>query len=80
MKDLQSQSHVKRDYKYHVAIVAKYRQRVFFGKRRKQVGEILRDLCRQKEVGLLQRNAQPDQIHLLLSVPSKYSIGMTIGF
>jgi REP element-mobilizing transposase RayT len=48
MKDWQSQAHVKWDCKYHVVIVPKYRQRVFFGKRRSQIGKILRDLCRQK--------------------------------
>ena len=62
MKDWQSQAHVKWDCKYHVVIVPKYRQRVFFGKRRKQVGEVLRDLCRQKGIGLEKGNAQPDHI------------------
>ena len=41
MKDWRSQAHVKWDCKYHVVIVPKHRQRVFFGRRRKQVGEIL---------------------------------------
>jgi len=80
MKDWQSQSHVKWDCKYHVVIVPKYRQRVFFGRRRKQVGEILRELCRQKEIGLLKGNAQPDHVHMLLSVPPKFSIAMTLGY
>ena len=53
MKDWQSQAHVKWDCKYHVVIVPKYRKRVFFGRRRKQIGEIFRDLCRQKEIGLI---------------------------
>ncbi len=61
-------------------IVPKYRQRVFFGKRRKQIGEILRELCRQKDIGLLKGNAQPDHVHMLLSVPPKYSVAMTVGF
>lgn len=80
MKDWQSQSHVKWDCKYHVVIVPKYRQRVFFGKRRKRIGEILRDLCRQKDIGLVKGNAQPDHIHMLLSIPPKYSVAYTIGY
>ena len=80
MKDWQSQAHVKWDCKYHVVIVPKYRQRVFFGNRRKQVGEILRDLCRQQEIGLLQGNAQVDHIPMLLSIPPKYSVANTMGF
>lgn len=80
MKDWQSQAHVKWDCKYHVVIVPKYRQKVFFGKRRKQIGEILRDLCRQKGIVLLKGNAQPDHIHMLLSIPPKYSVAYTLGF
>jgi putative transposase len=60
-------------------IVPKYRQRVFFGGRRSQIGEILRDLCRQKEIGLVKGNAQPDHVHMLLSIPPKYSVAMTLG-
>ena len=80
MKDWQSQAHVIWVCKYHVVIVPKYRQRVFFGKRRKEVGAILRELCRQREVGLEKGNAQPDHIHMLLSIPPKYSVAHTIGF
>ena len=80
MKNWQSQTHVKWDCKYHVVILPKYRQRVFFGKRRKQIGEILRDLCRQKDIGLEKGSAQVDHIHMLLSIPPKYSVAMTLGF
>ena len=80
MKDWQSQTHVKWDCKYHVVIVPKYRQRAFFGKRRSQIGEILRDLCRQKGIGLAKGNAQPDHIHMLLSIPPKFSVAMTLGY
>ena len=80
MKDWQSQAHVKWDCKYHIVIVPKYRKRVFFGRCRKQIGEIIRDLCRQKEIGLIKGNAQPDHVHMLLSIPPKYSVAMTLGF
>jgi putative transposase len=80
MKDWQSQTHVKWDCKYHVVIVPKYHQRVFFGRQRSQIGSILRDLCRQKEVELVKGNAQPAHIHLLLSIPPKYSVAMTVGY
>ena len=80
MKDWRSQAHVKWDCKYHVVILPKYRRCKFFGSARREVGEILRDLCRQKGVELLEGNAMPDHIHMLLSVPPKYSIAMTIGY
>ncbi len=46
MKDWQSQAHVKWECKYHVVIVPKYREKVFYGRLRKHVGQILRELCR----------------------------------
>ena len=80
MKDWRSQSHVKWDCKYHVVILPKYRQRKFLGSARKQIGQILRQLCRQKGIELLKGNAMPDHIHMLLSVPPKYSIAMTVRY
>ena len=47
---------------------------------RKAIGKILRELCRQKEVELVEGKAMPDHIHMLLSVPPKYSIAMTMGY
>jgi putative transposase len=74
------QSHVRWDCKYHVVVLPKYRQRKFFGSARREIGGILRQLCRQKGIELLEGNALPDHIHLLLSVPPKYSIAMTVGY
>ena len=51
-----------------------------FGKLRRQIGAILRDLCRQKEVELVEGKAMPDHIHVLLKIPPKYSVAMTMGF
>ena len=80
MKDWQSQAHVKWECKYHVVIVPKYRKKVLFGKLRREIGGILRDLCRQKDVELVEGKAMPDHIHMVLSVPPRLSIAMVIGF
>ena len=80
MKDWQSQAHVKWECKYHVVIIPKYRRKVLYGKIRRQVGAILRELCRQRNIGLLEGKAMPDHIHLLLSIPPKYSVAHTIGY
>ena len=80
MKEWQSQAHVKWDCKYHVVILPKYRQKVLYGKLRRRIGEILRELCRQKEVELVEGKAMPDHIHMLLSVPPRYSIAMILGY
>ena len=71
MKDWQSQAHVKWDCKYHVVILPKYRRKELFGRRRREIGAILRELCRQKDVELLDGKAMPDHVHMLLSVPSR---------
>ena len=80
MKDWRSQAHVRWDCKYHLVIVPKYRRRKFFGSLRAEIGKIFRDLCRQKDIELVKGNASLDHIHLLLSVPPKYSIANTVGF
>jgi putative transposase len=61
-------------------IVPKYRKKSLYGGMRKQVGEILRELCRQKGVELLEGHLLSDHIHMCLSVPPKLSIAFTIGF
>jgi putative transposase len=80
MKDWKSQAHVKWDCKYHVVILPKYRKKVLYGKIRRRIGEILRDLSRQKGITVEEGNAVSDHIHMLLSVPPKYSIAMVIGY
>lgn len=68
------------DCKYHVVIVPKYRQKVFYGEMRRRIGPILRDLCRQREVELIEGHCMPDHIHLCVSIPPKYSVSHTLGF
>ena len=80
MKDWQSQAHVKWECKYHVVIIPKYRSKKDFGRVRGRIGEILKQLCRQKGIELVEGKTAKDHVHMLLSVPPKYSIAMTIGF
>ncbi len=80
MREWQSLSHVKWECKYHVVIVPKYRRKVLFGRVRRQIGPIIRQLCRQKGVELVEGNASVDHIHMVLSVPPKFSIAMLIGY
>ena len=61
-------------------LVPKYRSRKVFERVRRQVGEILRELYRQKGLDLLEGKAMPDHVHMLLSVPPKHSVVMTMGF
>ena len=68
------------DCTYHVVIIPKYRSKVLYGKLRRQIGAILRELCRQRGIELLEGHALPDHIHLCLSIPPKYSVAYAIGF
>ena len=80
MKELQSQAHVKWECKYHVVILPKYRKKAMYGRLRGKIGRIFRELCRQKEIELVEGKAMADHVHMLLSVPPRYSIAMTIGY
>jgi putative transposase len=60
--------------------VPKYRKRTIFGQLRRQIGGMLRALCVQHEVELIEGHAMPDHVHLLLSIPPKYSVANTVGF
>jgi len=80
MHDWQSLSHVRWECKYHVVIIPKYRRKVLYGRMRRQVGLILRELCRQRRIELLEGHAMPDHVHLCLSIPPKFSVAHTIGF
>ena len=80
MKEWRSQDHVKWECKYHVVIVPKYRSKKFFEGRGRQIGEILRELCRLKGLELVEGKAMPDHVHISLSVPPQYSIAFTIGY
>jgi putative transposase len=80
MHEWKSSSHTKWDCKYHIVFIPKYRKKVFYGKLRKKIGTILRDLCKQKGVELLEGRAMPDHIHLCQSIPPKYSVAHVVGF
>ena len=80
MHEWESLSHVRWDCKYHIVIVPKYRQKVLYGKLKRDLGEILRDLCRQKGVDLLEGHLMGDHVHMCLRVPPKHSIAFVIGF
>jgi putative transposase len=79
MHEWQSLSHVRWDCKYHVVIIPKYRRKVFYGRLRRQIGTILRDLCRQRGIEMLEGHAMPDHIHLCPSIPPKYSVAFVLG-
>ena len=78
--DIHSLSHTKWECKYHIVFAPKYRRKVFFGPMRYEIGKIIRELCRWKGVNLLEAEACPDHIHILVEIPPKFSISNFMGF
>ena len=80
MHDDQSLSHTKWDCKYHVIWIPKYRKKAIFGELRKYLGEIFRELARQKECTVIEGHLMPDHVHIMLAIPPKYSVAQVVGF
>lgn len=80
MKEWQSLAHVRWECKYHIVFVPKYRKKVLYGRTRKQMGRILRQLCRQRGVEIMEGHAMPDHIHLVLRIPPKFSVALVVGY
>lgn len=80
MHEWQSLSHVRWECKYHVVIIPKYRRRVIYGRLRQRIGPLLRELCRQRGVEILEGHSMADHVHMCLSIPPKFSVSHTIGF
>ena len=79
MREWQNHSHVRWSCRYHIVIVPTYRQKAIFGTLRKDIGKILRELCNQMGIELVEGHAMPDQVHLCLSIPPKYSVANAVG-
>ena len=80
MREWETQSHVKWYCRYHVVIVPKYRKKIIYGRLRSKIGPILRRLCEQNKIEVIEGHAMLDHVHLCLSIPPKYSVAFTVGF
>jgi len=80
MEDVQSLKHTTWECKYHVVWIPKCRKKVLYGQLRKSVGEILRGLAQQKESMILEGHLMGDHVHVLISIPPKYSVAHVVGF
>lgn len=79
-KDIESLQHTTWRCQYHVVFAPKYRRMVIYGQIKKDIGQILRKLCEQKGVEIIEAEACPDHIHMLLSIPHKYSVSQIMGY
>jgi len=79
-KDISSLSHTKWRCQYHVVFAPKYRRQNIYGELKKDIGTILQQLCDQKGVEIIEAEACPDHIHMLLGIPPKYSVSQIMGY
>ena len=78
--DVSSLSHTKWDCQYHIVFTPKYRRKVIYNKIRKDIGIYLRRLCDYKSVEIVEANACPDHIHMLVKIPPKISVSSFMGY
>ena len=80
MNDINSLSHSKWRCKYHIVFAPKYRRREIYGDIRKDIGVILRKLCEQKKVEIVEAELCQDHIHMLVSIPPSISVSQFVGY
>ena len=78
--DTSSLAHTKWNCKYHIVFAPKYRRQIIYGKIKKDIGMMLRKLCEYKEVDIIEAEACKDHIHMLVSIPPKYSVSQIMGY
>ena len=79
-KDIDSLKHTTWRCQYHIVFAPKYRRMVVYGQIKQDIGQILRRLCEQKGIEIIGAQVCPDHIHMLLSIPPKYSVSQIMGY
>lgn len=78
--DISSLEHTAWRCQYHVVFAPQYRRMEIYGAIRQDIGVILRKLCQQKGVEIIAAEACPDHIHMLISIPPRYSVSQIMGY
>ena len=78
--DTDSLAHTKWNCEYHIVFAPKYRRQVIYGKIKADIGIMLRKLCEYKQVEIIEAEACKDHIHMLVSIPPKYSVSQIMGY
>ena len=78
--EVKSSAHSRWRCQYHIVFAPKYRRKAIYGQLKKDIGEILRKLCEQKGVEIIEAEACPDHIHMLVSIPPHLSVSQFMGF
>ena len=77
---MNSLEHTRWLCKYHKVFALKYRRKIVYNKLRKDIQQIIKDLCKWKGVEIISGNMMPDHVHLLVSIPPKMSVANFMGY
>ena len=80
MNDIHSLAHSKWNCKYHIVFAPKYRRVAMLGEKGREIGAILRELCKWKGVNIIEAEICKDHIHMLLEIPPKMSVSAFVGY
>ena len=78
--DTNSLAHTQWECKYHIVFAPKYRRQIIYGKIKADIGQMIRKLCEYKGVEIIEAEACKDHIHMLISLPPKYSVSQFMGY
>ena len=80
MSNYKSLNHTKWECKYHVVFIPKYRKKRIYGEIRRELAEVFRRLAEQRESRIEEGHLLPDHVHMMISIPPKYSVSQVIGY
>ena len=80
MKVYETLRHTTWESKYHVVFISKCRRKVLFGQLRRELGVVFRALAGEKESEIMEGHLMPDHVHMMISVPPKYSVSQVVGY
>ena len=73
-------AHTKWMCTYHIVFTPKYRRKIIYNQLKVDIRDILKQLRSYKGVEIIEGHLMPDHIHMLVSIPPKYSISSFMGY
>ena len=73
-------AHTSWNCKYHIVFAPKYRRQIVYGRYKVEIGKIIRTLCERKGIETIEAELCPDHLHMLVSIPPKYSVSEVMGY
>ena len=80
MDEAKTLNHSKWECKYHVVFIPKYRRKSLFKELRRDLGQVFRELARRKGCEIEEGHVMSDHVHMMISIPPKYSVSQVIGY